>query len=118
MKIYHETISKAKNYDDLTDFVGGIWNGEEEMRDIIEILESRSNYRPVLFPPHETEGEDVEDEPQLWTTPHYRPNPEPPGSRAPLGPCNEHRAMIPAGVSGHDAVTPTPGCGLVHDIIM
>jgi tRNA-dihydrouridine synthase 2 len=48
----------------------------------------------------------------LATPPHYRPNPEPPGSGAPLGPSNEMRLPLPAGVSRHDAPTPTPGGGV------
>src|SRR5262245_38247487 len=108
LKIYHETISKAKSYDDLTDFIGGIWNGEEDMRAIVNVVESRSNYRPVV---QETNPVQAEDE-TTRQTPPYRPNPEPPGSGAPLGPSNDLRLMIPAGVSRHDAVTPTPSGGI------
>jgi tRNA-dihydrouridine synthase 2 len=78
------------------------------MRAIINAVQSRSNYRPVI-------RDHVEDYGPL--TPPYRPNPEPPGSGAPLGPSHELRLMIPAGVSGHDAVTPTPGGGIVFGVM-
>jgi tRNA-dihydrouridine synthase 2 len=52
----------------------------------------------------------------LATPPHYRPNPEPPGSGAPLGPSNERIMYLPAGVSGLDAPTPTPGGGVTFNV--
>lgn len=45
----------------------------------------------------------------LATPPGRRANPEPPGSRAPLGPANPLKIPIPAAISGQDLLTPTPG---------
>jgi len=123
LKVYRDTISKAKEYDDLTDLVGGSWTGEEEMRTIMDAIRSRSDvthrlldsasHRLMESQDTAAVAEELEESPlPLATPPHYRPNPEPPGSGAPLGPSNEMMMLLPAGVSRYDAPTPTPGGGV------
>ena len=49
----HDKLSHAKSYDDLDEFVGGVWDGEEEMAEIKRIIESReeNDLRYSLEPP-------------------------------------------------------------------
>lgn len=107
VKKFRETLTQGKGYDDLTDFVG-TWSGEEEMREIVKAIESR---RPknCQEPASYTPIRDEDDVP--LSTPPGRENPEPPSLGAPLHPSNE-RMSIPAMISRHDALTPTPGGGV------
>ena len=73
----------------------------DDLREIERIILSRCNDRLV--------GDSSEE--ALLSTPLNRENPEP-GLNAPLGPSNPLRMPVPAAVSGHDALTPTPGGGV------
>ena len=42
-QVLHQKLSKAKSFEDLDDFVGGNWNGAEEMRAIEESIAKRVN---------------------------------------------------------------------------
>jgi len=98
-KKFREVLSKAKSYDDLTTLVGS-GAGEDEFREILKAIESRS-----AKPLRRLLQESCEESPS--STPPRRDNPEPPGLGAPLIAANGH-IMIPAVISGHDALTPTP----------
>ena len=74
----------------------------DDLREIERIILSRCNDRLV--------GDSSEE--ALLSTPLNRENPEPPGLNAPLSPSNPLRMPVPAAVSGHDALTPTPGGGV------
>jgi len=105
----HQRLSVAKNYDAMADLLGSR-TGEEEFRDIEQAIASRPNrYRNVVSLTTEDIGQDEEEEATILSTPPERENPEPPNLNAPLGPAHALRMTIPAGVSGHDALTPTPG---------
>ncbi|KAH8119724.1 FMN-linked oxidoreductase [Phellopilus nigrolimitatus] len=45
---FRTILSRAKSYDDLNEFVGELWNGEEELWEIAKSLESRVN--GALYP--------------------------------------------------------------------
>jgi tRNA-dihydrouridine synthase 2 len=96
-----EALSRAKSYDDLAAMVGP-WTGKDELEEIATALEARTQRG---YKDREDEGTGVEE--SLTCTPMGTMNPEPPGPGAPLGPSNG-RFPLPALVSGHDAVTPTP----------
>jgi tRNA-dihydrouridine synthase 2 len=40
-KDIRDVLSRAKSYEDLDEFVGGMWNGEDEMKEIVRCIESR-----------------------------------------------------------------------------
>lgn len=83
----------------------GCRTGEDEFREIEQAIASRpSRYRRSI---NEAEHEEA-----FLSTPPNRENPEPPSLNAPLGPSNPLRMTIPAAVSGHDELTPTPGGGI------
>jgi tRNA-dihydrouridine synthase 2 len=91
----------------LTTLVGS-WSGEEEFREIVNAIERR--HRPqdhgVLSP----QWEEVPVDDSTLHTPPESQNREPPVPETPRIPSNG-RFPIPALVSGHDAVTPTPTPG-------
>ncbi|KAI6136176.1 hypothetical protein F5141DRAFT_1185231 [Pisolithus sp. B1] len=95
-------IIKAKGFDELTDLVGS-WSGEADFAEIADIIGSRRP-RPLL---RAGEGDSTDDGPPIATPPD-RPNPEPPTSRAPLGPSWDVRIPQPAIITGSDMLTPTP----------
>ncbi|KAI5991349.1 hypothetical protein EDC04DRAFT_2587498 [Pisolithus marmoratus] len=108
-------IIKAKGFDELTDLVGS-WSGESDFAEIADIIRSRRP-RPLLVDsePEETlqkpisgEGLSSDDDGPPIATPPDRPNPEPPTSRAPLGPSWDVRMPQPAIITGSDMLTPTP----------
>lgn len=123
-----ETLSRAKTYTDLDDFVGGVWNGEEEMLEIIKSIESRVNgtLYPLDPPPSREEQKRMDEEKldeekdgvsaaeatnasqPLSTPPELRENPEPDALATPRLPLNERLVHLPALVSGQDFPTPTP----------
>lgn len=99
----------AKSFDAFADLMGSR-TGEDEFRDIEEAINSRPDrYHAALT--LDEEPEEVREEVSLSTPPN-RENPEPPSLDAPFAPPNARRMPIPSAVSGHDAVTPTPGGGV------
>ncbi|KAI6120866.1 hypothetical protein EDD16DRAFT_1705365 [Pisolithus croceorrhizus] len=109
-------IIKAKGFDELTDLVGS-WSGEADFAEIADIIGSRRP-RPLLVDsepeealqrtsPASGQGDSTDDGPPIATPPD-RPNPEPPTSRAPLGPSWDVRIPQPAIITGSDMLTPTP----------
>ena len=111
-------IVTAKGYDELTELVGE-WTGEKDFADICAAIEARRP-RPLTIDdvpegsaangtPHWSDGDDAEQEEQpAISTPHERPNPEPPTLCAPLGPSTLLRMPLPAIITGSDAITPSP----------
>lgn len=83
----------------------GSRTGEDEFRDI----EAAINSRPDRYHTALLLAEDANEEVVALSTPPNTENPEPPTLHAPLGPTNALRMPIPAVISGHDALTPTPG---------
>ncbi|KIM88910.1 hypothetical protein PILCRDRAFT_813912 [Piloderma croceum F 1598] len=105
----HQRLSVAKSYDDVAD-ISGSGTGEDEFRQIEQAIASRPD-RFHTVNNLAREVQDQEEEVPL-STPPERENPEPPSLNAPRGPTHPLRMIIPAGVSGHDAPTPTPGGGI------
>ncbi|KAL5519406.1 DUS2 [Sanghuangporus vaninii] len=133
-----QQIHRAKSYDDLNEFVGGLWNGDEEMREIERSIDSRVN--SVLYPLEPVSLRSIQEEAReeaeenlkslyidskenlepvtpmgdLWVkeivsaTPLDRENPEPASTNAPLLPSNERRLSLPALILGEDTPTPSP----------
>ena len=132
-----QKLHRAKSYDDLDEFVGGLWNGDEEMREIEKSINSRVN--GTLFPldpppsksileeakePAESlEAMDIEAKENIEpatpmgdflpkeiiiATPLDRENPEPVSTNAPLLPSNERRIELPALLLGEETPTPSP----------
>lgn len=117
-------IIAAKGYDDVTELVGE-WAGEKDFADIVSTIEARQS-RPLTIDDLSTDpdaaeldtsamnsvrGSDVDatlEGERLLSTPHERPNPEPPTSCAPLGPSTLLRMPLPAVITGSDAITPSP----------
>jgi len=85
--------------------------GEDEFREIEQAIASRPDRYHQSLEQQQDQEEEEEEEEALTSTPPARENPEPPDLNAPLGPANALRMAIPAAVSGHDAVTPTPTPG-------
>ncbi|KAH9988202.1 hypothetical protein BJV77DRAFT_1061460 [Russula vinacea] len=118
-KKLREAVVKAKGYADLDALVGP-WTGSDEFAAIKAALDARASAPPVLHPADEStpppppvpssEGEETTMTTTTMTTPpEWRGNPDPAVVYdAPLLPANEHRVMIPAGVSKRDPGTPTP----------
>lgn len=106
----HQRLSTAKGYDTFSDILGSK-TGEDDFREIEQAILSRTDRRHQITEARPVEEEDPEEEPIL-STPPDRENPEPPELNAPLGPSHPSRMTIPAAVSGHDALTPTPGGGV------
>lgn len=103
-QLIHQRLSVAKDFEAMAD-IPGSRTGEDEFREIEEAILSRPNrYHNSLTI---TEGSD--ETPVILSTPPERSNPEPPSLNAPLGLANALRMEIPAGVSRHDALTPSPG---------
>ncbi|KAI6012625.1 hypothetical protein F5J12DRAFT_904758 [Pisolithus orientalis] len=75
-------------------------SGEADIVEIADIIRSRRP-RPLL-------GGSSDDDGPFVATPPDRPNPEPPTSRAPLGPSSDTRIPLPAIITGSDMLTPTP----------
>jgi tRNA-dihydrouridine synthase 2 len=119
VKKFRETLSQAKSWDELDELAGG-WNHDwRELEEIRTVVETREDTVRMVFVPMELAEPDLkgdgermedidEDYDSLFKTPTDRLNPEPPSSRAPLGPSNERMYFIPAGISGRDATTPSP----------
>lgn len=124
---YREVLSKARGYDDVTELVGN-WTGEEEFRQVVEAIKSRTS--PPSLEPSETAAEAVTLAVELPSsaksleaalsidsmkgsdgssvaTPTGRENPEPPSLNAPKLASNG-LLELPALVSGRDAMTPSP----------
>lgn len=120
------TSSRVKSYDDLDEFVGGVWNGEEEMAEIIRSIEAREENANIYSleppPPREVQErmeneliesppandpENSEQESEIPTpifTPPDRENPEPVSQDAPLLPLNDRLVLL----SGIETPTPPP----------
>jgi len=108
-------LSKAKSFEDVDDIVGGAWTGEEEFAEIVRAIEARpsrnrnTDLLVAIATPRAVTDTDTPVVEGTHTPLDARPNPELEDPlRAPLGPANERRMYIPAGVSGHDELTPTP----------
>ncbi|KAF8633547.1 hypothetical protein AX15_001349 [Amanita polypyramis BW_CC] len=116
-----EKLSRAKSYEDMSDFVDNLWTGAEVFREVVQAIESRlpREHRPtmshqILEGPVATNtstdgspGSPSEVELSGTVTPSGTQNPEPPGSGAPLLP-NEQRKPLPSIITGQNALTPTP----------
>ncbi|KZP15653.1 FMN-linked oxidoreductase [Athelia psychrophila] len=102
----HQKLSAAKSYDAFADIMGSR-TGEDEFREIEEAINSRPDRHHAAL----KLAEEVHDNAPVSTPPN-RENPEPPSLDAPLAPPNARRMPIPSVISGHDAVTPTPGGGV------
>jgi hypothetical protein len=108
-------VIKAKGYADLGALVEP-WTGSDEFAAIKAALDARASAPPVLLPADESTPPPpvlLSDRKGTTTTtvtpPEWRGNPDPAVVYdAPLLPTNEHRVMIPAGVSKQDPGTPTP----------
>lgn len=114
-------LHKAKKYDDLNGFVGNIWNGEEEMKEIARAIDSRAlgilNVDlPLAEEGERREGESTADQittpieggninniSGFFTPQMCEPIPTP---SAPLMPSNDRR--LASLVSLQDIPTPTP----------
>jgi len=110
----HQRLSLAKDYDAVADIFGS-GTGEDEFRQIEQAITSRPDRcHTVANLAREVQDQDEEDQEEEvpLSTPPERENPEPPSLNAPRGPTHPLRMTIPAGVSGHDAPTPTPGGGI------
>jgi len=117
-KALRNAIIKAKGYDDLDGLVKD-WTGADELTAIEAAIEARATSPPTLFPATDDTVSSpspaqpplplkVSDE-TMNTPPGWRGNPDPSVVHdAPLLPANEHRTLIPAGVSKRDPGTPTP----------
>jgi len=111
-------VAKSKEYTSLESIVGS-WTGDEEMRKIINAIESRppKDHRMMLVsrksvsPSTPQDNSSPESDEREFITPENTQNPEPPGSGAPFMP-NDAGKAIPTLIPGHDAVTPTPGGGV------
>ncbi|RDB29464.1 tRNA-dihydrouridine(20) synthase [NAD(P)+] [Hypsizygus marmoreus] len=113
--LMRQTLSQSKDFHGMSEIVG-TWTGKEEFEDIVKTIEAYPprEHRLVVFDafaPQPTPSPPDEYE-QPETTPPGTQNPEPPGSGAPFLPSNPLRGVLPAMLSGHDAVTPTPGGGV------
>jgi tRNA-dihydrouridine synthase 2 len=92
----------------------GSRTGEDEFREIEQAIASRlDRSHNTVNSTSACQDQDEEEEDLLLSTPPERANPEPPSLNAPRSPAHPLRMIIPAGVSGHDALTPTPGGGVV-----
>lgn len=102
-----QALSKAKDFENLKEFMGSR-SGEEELRDIIKAIQENSprKHRMIIEQdsPALIDVDTVED--LSLSTPEGTQNPEPPGSGAPFLPNDIERvaAIIPA----RDNTTPTP----------
>ncbi|KAH7915703.1 hypothetical protein BJ138DRAFT_1132449 [Hygrophoropsis aurantiaca] len=106
---FRTTLSRAKNYDDLLNIVGE-WTGETEFQAIVNAIRSRRGSVVPLSPAQSQVGSDDGEWPLVCTPPN-RENPEPPSSKAPLGPSTASKMPLPAIITGSDALTPTPTPG-------
>ncbi|KDQ51119.1 hypothetical protein JAAARDRAFT_41389 [Jaapia argillacea MUCL 33604] len=103
-----DSLAKAKSYDDMNEFVGGQWDGEQVFQEIVEVIQAREN-TPLSLAVNVDEANENRDESVPLVTPPATQNPEPPGLWAPLAPANALRAPVPAMISRQDVVSPTPG---------
>lgn len=129
-----EQLHRAKSYDDLDELVGGLWNGDEEMRNIETSIQLRATgvmYTLDSPPPRViqngpdddlTESSNSRQDKEPITpldedaltggatlfTPRDRENPEPAVSNAPLLPANARLIPLPAMIIGQDVPTPSP----------
>lgn len=111
-------INKAKKYDDLNDFVSNRWDGADEMREIIDTIDSRAiGIQQVDLPPIETvettdlrtdqahsESTTPVEEADAFVTPQFNGSIPTPG--APLLPANDRR--LASLLSLQDVPTPSP----------
>jgi len=92
-KSFKDKLAKCKSFDDVDDIVGD-WTGEADFAEIVQAIEARPSRNM----------DDGTSTPNDW-----RPNPQiQKNLQAPLLPANERRLYIPAAVSGHDELTPSP----------
>lgn len=99
-----QALAQSKGFSGMDDIVGS-WTGKEEFDAIAEAIEQHPprDHRMIIEP--------LDLDELVTTTPPATQNPEPPGSGAPFMP-NTYRMAESAMLSGHDAVTPTPGGGV------
>jgi tRNA-dihydrouridine synthase 2 len=120
-------LAQARGFEAITEFIGE-WTGEDEMKQIIETIESNPpRLRRMLSLASTSNGEALAtplsttgtvssaappsiassgDEDILYTTPQNTQNPEPPSLGAPFLP-NNFQSMVPLPAKP-DPVTPTP----------
>jgi tRNA-dihydrouridine synthase 2 len=103
-----QALAHSKGFSGMAEVVGS-WTGKEEFDEIAQSIEQHPprDHRMLMEP---AVGHPDDDE-LATTTPPDTQNPEPPGSGAPFMP-NTYRFAESAMLSGHDAVTPTPGGGV------
>ncbi|KAI0063677.1 FMN-linked oxidoreductase [Artomyces pyxidatus] len=107
-------VVKARSYDDLDALIGP-WTGADDFAAIAAAIDARATNPPILLPadapvtpPVSLAAAAAMHYATTVTPPGWRGNPEPAlVFDAPLLPA-EGRVPVPAGVSGHDASTPTP----------
>ena len=121
-KSFREILSHAKSYDDLSEALDNIWDGEKEMQDIVKLIEARSQDYQVetLLAESPTKPISDMDEAQfesiseqlklsgLKTPPDSRANPHLEALTTPRLPLNERQMVIPLLISGKDLPTPSP----------
>ncbi|KAL0064794.1 tRNA-dihydrouridine synthase 2 [Marasmius tenuissimus] len=118
-KRIRDAVVKGRSFDDVAE-IAGSWTGEEDFKDIVRAIESRSSatHLPVTA---ETETEATEGEAEeadaegeaAFFTPEGTQNPEPPGSGAPRLALDQLPRNIPAMITGEGPLTPTPGGGII-----
>ncbi|KAF7307534.1 tRNA-dihydrouridine synthase 2 [Mycena indigotica] len=79
-KQYREALHAAKGFDSALDELVGSWTGEEDFKEIVQVIEARG---PRLRLLDDDESEYAPSPPMLFTPPDTT-NPEPPSSGAPL----------------------------------
>ncbi len=115
-------VQHAKSFDDLNDVVEGRWDGELVMEEIVQTIEARTR-SSVTVEDGQFDSEANDNSTEIATAPssqeilmeygtstppEKRENPVPSTLATPRLPPNERQMVVPAFVSGHDAVTPSP----------
>ncbi|KAF8899236.1 hypothetical protein BD779DRAFT_1432038 [Infundibulicybe gibba] len=103
---FRQALAQAKDYAGMESVVGS-WTGEDEFLSIKEAIEAR----PIWGAKQSVKQSPTPAKEAEVRTPQGTHNPESPGSGAPFMPGNRHQP-IPSIISGHDALTPTPGGGI------
>ncbi|KAH9019096.1 hypothetical protein EDB84DRAFT_1275961 [Lactarius hengduanensis] len=116
-KTLRNAIIKGKGYADLDALVKD-WTGSDEFAAVKAAIDARATAPPVLLPakddtisspPPASQLPPKSSEETVSTPPGWRGNPDPAVVHdAPLLPANEHRILVPAGISKRDPGTPTP----------
>lgn len=102
-----QALAQSKDFSGMDEVVGS-WTGKTEFEEIAKAID-QSPPRAHRMLLNSSAEQSYEDEQVNVTPPATQNCKEPPG--APFLP-DLHRMPIPPMVSGHDAVTPTPGGGV------